>query len=81
MTTDDEGLHLRVLSLLPTARDGLLTAELLGRHGIQVLECRNDCDLAAEVGRGVGAVIVSEEVLAAGAHGVLLAAVRDQPRW
>lgn len=81
MTTDDDGLHLRVLSLLPTARDGLLTAELLGRRGIQVTECRNDCDLATEVARGVGAIIVAEEVLAEGAHGVLMAAVRDQPRW
>lgn len=81
MTTGDLGPHLRVLSLLPTTRDAQLTAELLGRNGIPVKGCRNDCDLADEVRRGVGAILVSEEVLADGIHAVLLAAVREQPRW
>ncbi len=81
MTAGDPGPHLRVLSLLPTTRDAELTAELLGRNGIPVKGCRNGCDLADEVRSGVGAILVSEEVLADGIHAVLLDAVREQPRW
>ena len=81
MNRESEAANLRVLSLLPTARDAQLSAELLGRHGILVKACRSDCDLADEVARGVGAILVSEEVLAAGVHAVLDAAIRGQPRW
>ena len=81
MTTADRGPHLRVLSLLPTARDGQITAQVLDRNGIAVHHCANDRELAAELARGAGAVLVSEEVLAAGVHAVLVAHVRDQPRW
>ena len=81
MTTGDPGPQRRVLSLLPTTREAQVTADLLGRNGIPVKGCRNDCDLADEVRRGVGAILVSEEVLADGVHAVLLSAVREQPRW
>jgi signal transduction histidine kinase/ActR/RegA family two-component response regulator len=74
--------QLRVLTQLPTARDAELTTELLGHNGVAVVSCRSDAELAAELARGAGAVLVAEELLGPdGAHGPLLAYLRDQPRW
>ena len=81
MNASTGGSRFRVLTLLPTTRDSQLTAELLSREGIDVQPCGKDCHLDEEVARGVGAVLVGEEVLADGAHAVLALAIRDQPRW
>lgn len=81
MTPPADAPQFRVLTLLPTARDAELTGNLLAHEGIAVHACGSDCDLADEIGQGVGAVIVGEEVLADGVHSVLAQAIREQPRW
>ncbi|HEY4556030.1 MAG TPA: ATP-binding protein, partial [Lysobacter sp.] len=71
----------RVLLLLPTQRDAELTAGVLGRDGITSAICSSAAELADELARGAGAVFVGEELLAYGAHAVLVRAVEQQPRW
>jgi signal transduction histidine kinase/ActR/RegA family two-component response regulator len=74
--------QLRVLALLPTARDAQLTAELLHRDGIAVEACGTDAELARQLARGAGAVLIAEELLGPdGAHGALLEHIDAQPRW
>ena len=74
--------QLRVLTQLPTARDAELTTQLLGQDSIPVVSCRSDAELATELARGAGAVLVAEELLGPdGAHGPLLAYLGSQPRW
>ncbi len=71
----------RVLLLLGTARDGQLTSELLARGGIASFPCTSAQQLRAEIGAGVGAVLVAEECLDAGGHEVLLRTLEAQPSW
>ncbi|MFP5374122.1 MAG: hybrid sensor histidine kinase/response regulator, partial [Gammaproteobacteria bacterium] len=78
--TQDPGQ--RILLLLSTPRDADLTGELLGRNGIASHLCADAAELHREIGRGAGAVMVSEESLAQdGAHAVLMRALEEQPRW
>jgi two-component system, sensor histidine kinase len=72
----------RILLLLSTQRDAGLTRELLDRNGIPSQLCADAGMLHHEIGRGVGAVLVSEESLAReGTHTVLVRALQEQPRW
>lgn len=72
---------LRVPLLLPTPRDTVLTARILAAAGIETVSCRSPGELA-EVLRGeVGAVMIAEEWLSAGAHEVLSENLTRQPAW
>ncbi|GAA4863082.1 ATP-binding response regulator [Luteimonas vadosa] len=72
----------QVVLLLATARDADLTRELLARSGISARACPAAAQLMAEVERGAGAVLVSEECLGAhGGHTALAGALQSQPRW
>ena len=71
----------RLLLLLPTQRDCMLTAEILGRDGIAAHACSSPSDLERELERGAAGVFVCEELLAMGAHAVLARAIERQPRW
>ena len=67
---------------MPTARDAALAEDILGRQGIAVHVCATDGELARELERGAGAVLVAEEMLGpGGAYPVLAAALRRQPPW
>jgi two-component system, sensor histidine kinase len=80
--TGRETREQRILLLLSTQRDAGLTRELLERNGIASQLCADAAILQHELRRGVGAVLVSEEALAAnGAHAVLARALQEQPRW
>lgn len=70
-----------VLLLLPTRRDALLTADVLHRNGLASVACHHPNTLAEQLEAGVGAVLVSEEWLAQGAHAILVRALEEQPRW
>jgi two-component system, sensor histidine kinase len=77
-----ESVRERVLLLLPTARDALLTAGILGRNGIVSQACAKPSDLALELAVGTGVVLISEEALAvAGTRSVLAQVVDAQPPW
>jgi DNA-binding NtrC family response regulator len=71
----------RVLLLLPTARDGALTADILEKNGLSALICEHPSILAAQLAAGAGALLVAEEWLAQGAQGALMRALEEQPRW
>ena len=81
MSSARAATDMRVLCLLPTARDARLSAELLGRNGIHACLCDSDEALTSEIRQGVGAVLLAEETLVNGGHAVLREAIRDQPRW
>ncbi|MGI4950121.1 MAG: ATP-binding protein [Janthinobacterium lividum] len=71
----------RVLILAPRGRDAAIAAELMDRHGLPAEVCRDQAMLVDELGRGAGAVLLTEEALAAGDMGVLAAWVAGQPAW
>ncbi|WP_133499179.1 hybrid sensor histidine kinase/response regulator [Cognatilysobacter terrigena] len=71
----------RVLLLLPTQRDCMVTSDVLGRDAITTFACKSPLELERELERGAGAVFVCEELLAMGAHAVLARAIARQPRW
>ncbi|GAB1596897.1 hybrid sensor histidine kinase/response regulator [Lysobacter claricitrinus] len=77
----DDAIANRLLLLLPTRRDCLLTAEVLGRDNIETHPCSSTAELERELQRGAGGVFVCEELLAAGAHAVIARAVQRQPPW
>ena len=54
-----------LLVYLPTGRDALLTQQLLGANGISVAICHSPPELEAKLAQGVGALLLSEESLAA----------------
>jgi len=76
---DDEQ---RVLLLLSTARDGLLTGELLARENVQFHVCVSATELIEEMGRGCALVLLTEETVApSGTLALLAQAVERQPHW
>ncbi|AXK72782.1 response regulator [Lysobacter sp. TY2-98] len=77
----DAAIENRLLLLLPTQRDCVLTAEVLARDGIATHACSSTAELERELQRGAGGVFVCEELLAAGAHMLIGRAVERQPAW
>ncbi len=57
-------LERRLLVLAPTGRDAPLTRTVLAESGIRCALCADLLQLVDEVGRGAGAVLVSEEAVA-----------------
>jgi len=80
MTSEATPNEWRVLLLPPTLRDAEALGKVLAEARVATDVCANLAALAAEVARGAGAVVVSEEALHGGA-GDLAAQVRDQPVW
>jgi signal transduction histidine kinase len=71
----------RVLLLTPIGRDADLGSAVLGAAGFLCHRCASIAALAEEIGRGAGAVLVTEEVLGAGAVRTLAAALAGQEAW
>ena len=63
MAGPSEPASLRVLVLAPTGRDAALSLELLAGVGIEGGACSSADELAAEVARGAGALLLAEEAL------------------
>ncbi|MEZ0268066.1 MAG: histidine kinase dimerization/phospho-acceptor domain-containing protein, partial [Phycisphaerae bacterium] len=80
MTVEATTAERRVLVLPPTRRDAEALGTVLAGAGIACAVCPTLTALAAEVARGAGAVVVSEEALHAGPDG-LAAVLRAQPVW
>jgi len=53
----------RVLILAPRGRDAAIASELLGRNGVAAVVCRDQDELLVELGKGAGAVLLTEEAL------------------
>jgi signal transduction histidine kinase/ActR/RegA family two-component response regulator len=70
------------LVLAPTGKDAELTTAALRQHAIGAEACTSVDDLAAKSLRGVGAVVLAEEALAAGAARLAMKQLIDQqPSW
>jgi signal transduction histidine kinase len=70
-----------VAVLAPTGRDGSLSERVLGRWGLQTVAYPDIDALCLAVRRGVGVVLVSEEVLVPQSRARLLAELDAQPSW
>ncbi len=79
--SDSDALQERVLILAPIGRDASLAAAALSDGGFACHVCRNVDELWAEIERGAGAVMMTEEVLSVHAVGCLRAVLERQPRW
>jgi signal transduction histidine kinase/CheY-like chemotaxis protein len=80
MATEDP-LDLRVLILAPIGRDGALTAQLLGQADVDCHVCGSAPELCAEMRRGAGAVVLTEEALTDPRIDELSATLHTQPPW
>ncbi|MGH7710041.1 MAG: ATP-binding protein [Gemmatimonadaceae bacterium] len=71
----------RVLVLAPTTADAELSRLILRDGGLECRVCGGLPELSAEVDRGAGAVLLTEEVFVAADAHCLLDALRRQPPW
>jgi PAS domain S-box-containing protein len=62
-STPQPSLERRILILAPTGRDGQLTQGVLAEAGIRSMPCADLATLVQEMGRGAGALLLSEEAL------------------
>ena len=74
-------LERRVLVLAPTVRDAANTTQILGTAGLNTFVCRDIDALCAELAIGAGAVVVTEETLAAQRMARIADFLRQQPQW
>jgi signal transduction histidine kinase/ActR/RegA family two-component response regulator len=70
----------RVLILPPTARDGEATAKLLRTADIETFICKDMHEVALEIDKGVGAVILTQEDVL-GHRETLKKVLAAQPAW
>jgi signal transduction histidine kinase len=71
----------RVLVLPPTRRDGEATCEVLARSAIHCSVCGDPLNLAAQIGRGIGAIIITDAVAADPRTAAIITALNSQPAW
>ena len=71
----------RVLIFAPIGRDSSLTAELLSRRGIACHICHSMIEVCAELARGAGAILLTEEALADPRIDDLARVLAAQPPW
>ena len=71
----------RILLLARRGRDAEVMARLLARQGHVCLTCPNADELARELDRGAGTLVVTEESLADGDTHELVGRVKAQPAW
>jgi signal transduction histidine kinase len=70
-----------VLVLAPVGRDASLATEILTRAGIPARACTDVLDLCTALEAGAGAMLLTQEALAAGASDRIIDALRNQPSW
>lgn len=71
----------RVLVLAPTARDAQLSEALFTDAGLPCAICRDLTTFGAELARGAGAVVLTEEALTPERRHFLIAPLAEQPFW
>lgn len=78
LTSQDEE---RVLVVAPTVRDAQLSQALFQQDGLSCAICRDLTNFGAELARGVGVVVLTEEALLPGGQQLLASALSTQPTW
>jgi signal transduction histidine kinase len=73
--------HARILILAPTGRDGVVSAELLRRAGMQAEVCRNLDELTERLDASASAVLLAEEAVFGKGLAALSEQVERQPAW
>jgi signal transduction histidine kinase/FixJ family two-component response regulator len=71
----------RVLVRAPTGRDAQLTRSLLRESGLSAHLCEGLDEMASELERGAGAILLTEDVESSGSLAHLLGAIARQPQW
>jgi PAS domain S-box-containing protein len=71
----------RILLVAPTRKDAELTCKLLAASGLTCLACDDLRKLNGEMDKGAGAVLLTEEAVAAPGIDELLATLKQQPAW
>ena len=71
----------RVLLVAPTRRDAEITCAFLNKAGMRCVVCRDLVGLAEEIGKGAGAVLLTEEAIASPRFGEVVKALEGQPTW
>ena len=81
LEAEPESTDRRAIILAPTGRDSELIAGLLQRAALPAHPVGSVAELAADIQKGAGAAIVSEEALAGNGIKELLRVVNQQPPW
>lgn len=71
----------RLLAVTPTRRDGEVTRALLQAAGVECLMCRGLAELAIEIERGAGALILTDIAASDADMRLVLDALARQPAW
>ncbi len=71
----------RVLVLMPTARDGERTRQVLATAGLDCVLCTDIDHVCREIGQGAGAALLTEEAVSGDRYGCLVAVLSEQPPW
>jgi PAS domain S-box-containing protein len=66
---------------MPTGKDGERTARILSSAGLACAVCKDINALCAEVTRGAGTALLTEEAIAAKWSGCLATILKEQPAW
>jgi PAS domain S-box-containing protein len=74
-------LERRILVHAPTSKDAAITCKLLAENGIACINCASVADLAMEMDRGVGAVMLAEEAFIRDDVQPLVDIINHQPPW
>lgn len=74
-------METRILIYAPTGQDGALTLKILESASIKGVACHSAACLLEEMTRGVGAVLIVEEMLAGAAINPFAGFVAAQPTW
>ena len=77
----DPALEDRVVLLAPTARDAGMSQSILAEVGLDCCICTAMTEVARELDRGAGVLLLTEEILVAEEPGVLVSWVQNQPAW
>ena len=83
--TSNQGTYgvndIRVIVLLPKSRDAESISRVLEEMGVTSKLCATPEELCAEMERGVGALMIEEEVLSSTVGSCLHAVLESQPSW
>jgi signal transduction histidine kinase len=71
----------RILILAPKGRDAEVVDQVLTGQGMSCTICPDVGSLAAEMGRGADALVITEEALAGADRGALVRQIAAQPSW
>ena len=81
----DEGAYgahdMRVIVFLPKGPDTESILRVLGEMGVTSMMCTTSEELCEEIGRGVGALMIEEQVLSSGVGACLHVLLDGQPSW